>query len=108
MSINPTGTPWPSTTGSSLIFRSAMMATASLIIAPNGTLHGLAVITLRIGSSSSRSPRRSKSRAKSLSVKMPDSLPLVVQSMIAPVRRPGRLAETITSRTVCRSEAMRH
>ncbi len=38
MSIMPTGRPSASTTGSSLILRSAMMATASSIIEPCGTV----------------------------------------------------------------------
>ena len=40
MSIKPTGVPPASITGSSLIFRSAMIAIASTIIEPRGTVHG--------------------------------------------------------------------
>ena len=45
MSISPTGLPAASTTGSSLIFRSAMISTASDTIEPVGTVVGRLVIT---------------------------------------------------------------
>ncbi len=108
MSISPTGRPAASTTGSSLILRSAMTATASTIIAPTPTLSGWLVITSRIGLSRLRSRRCSNKRARSLSVKMPESLPSGSTSIVAPVRRPGTRARTSTSRTVWPSGATRH
>ena len=69
---------------------------------------GLATITSHIGRSSAASSRRSNSRAKSLSVNRPVSRPALSVSMMAPLRRPGFVHFTITSRTDSESLAERH
>src|SRR4029078_2402578 len=60
MSIIPSGRPSLSITGSSLIFPSALIPTASTIIEPCGTVQGRAVMTSRMDESIAASRRLSK------------------------------------------------
>ena len=92
----------------SLMRREAMIATASVIRETAANRNGSWVITLWIGWSKSESARRSNSRARSLSVNMPERRPSPSTNIVAPVRRPGTLVPTSTSRTVSSSLATRH
>src|SRR5438105_2375118 len=100
MSSRPTGLPDASTTGSSLMRWRWRISTASATRLPWATVSGSGVITSQMGRSRAASRRCSKSRARSLSVKMPDSRPLASNNITAPVRRPRRRPWAKTSRTV--------
>ena len=103
----PTGQPSASTTGNSLILRSARISIASVIASPARTVVGAVTITSLTGRSRAPSLRFSIRRAKSLSVNKPASRPRWSVSMIAPVRRPGFVHDTRISRIVSAARATR-